>query len=75
MNFAYFDFPFVSETELEEVLTQYTKLNQNSSVFLGGKPESLKSDSTATTTDTGEESATSVMRKRGSIDQVKPNKR
>lgn len=28
---------FCSETELEELLTQYTKMNKNASVFLGGK--------------------------------------
>ena len=30
---------FYSETELEDLLTTYTKLNKNASVFLGGRPE------------------------------------
>lgn len=44
-----------SETELEDLLTSYTKLNKNASVFLGGRSERSSEESTvkALTNDTG----------------------
>ena len=36
-----------SETELEDLLTTYTKLNKNASVFLGGRPERSSEESAA----------------------------
>ncbi|XP_058965337.2 tubulin polyglutamylase TTLL5 isoform X1 [Pocillopora verrucosa] len=44
-----------SETELEDLLTTYTKLNKNASVFLGGRPErsSEESSTKAPSNDSG----------------------
>lgn len=44
-----------SETELEDLLTTYTKLNKNASVFLGGRPErsTEESSSKAPSNDSG----------------------
>lgn len=55
-NESYFSFVHLcSETELEDLLTTYTKLNKNASVFLGGRPErsSEESASKVAANDTG----------------------
>ena len=46
---------FYSETELEDLLTTYTKLNKNASVFLRGRPErsSEESSTKAPSNDSG----------------------
>lgn len=40
-----FRFDFYSETELEDLLTTYTRLNKSASVFLGGRPERSSEES------------------------------
>jgi len=42
-----FGLDFYSEAELEDLLTTYTRMNKNASVFLGGRPE-RKSEENAT---------------------------
>ena len=42
-----FCFDFYSETELEDLLTTYTRFNKNASVFLGGRPERSSEESTS----------------------------
>jgi hypothetical protein len=37
-------FCIYSETELEDLLTKYTRLNKSASVFLGGPREKVKED-------------------------------
>ena len=39
---------FYSETELEDLLTTYTRLNKSASVFLGGRPERSSEAESAT---------------------------
>ena len=69
------DFLLYSETELEDLLTKYTKLNKNASVFLGGKPESVKSDSTSATADAGDGTGAGLIRRGGGSDYARPNRR
>lgn len=49
---------FCSESELEDVLTTYTKINKSASIFLGGNPKHSSSDTSNHTKGTAVSSTT-----------------